>query len=142
MRKIKCLISISIVLALLNSCGGADAEKFVGTWSGQQTMSVPDLEMNQTDQTITNISKSGNNEQQIILTSQQDNSIFKATVDGDNLTYEKQSKTQTLEGETVTIEIEGSGVLNGNVIDESGTVTFYVKGQTFTGTWTGTMTKQ
>jgi len=47
-----------------------------------------------------------------------------------------------LNNQTVVIEMDGSGTLNGNVITESGTVTYSFGGQTYNGTWSGTMTKQ
>jgi len=133
------------IFTVLSSCKkdeDIDARlAFVGTWAGTQTIAIPSLSLSESFDLSFAISLSADDNKKILLTA--DGEILKATVSGSTYTYDKYSYTSDDgNGNTMTVEMQGSGTLAGNKINESGTVRIYYLGAEFPGTWSSTLTKQ
>ena len=98
------------------SCGSNDAEKFVGTWTGDIT--CPGEE----PQNISVVIALGAEDGDLILTVDNTPPSVNATADGDNITLET---TRDDEGDGDYTDISGSGSLNG---DGNLILTFDIKG--------------
>ncbi len=138
-------ISVLAIFTVLSSCKkdeDIDARlAFVGTWAGTQTIAIPSLSLSESFDLSFAISLSADDNKKILLTA--DGEILKATVSGSTYTYDKYSYTSDDgNGNTMTVEMQGSGTLAGNKINESGTVRIYYLGAEFPGTWSSTLTKQ
>jgi len=138
-------ISLLAIFTVLSSCKkdeDIDARlAFVGTWAGTQTIAIPSLSLSESFDLSFAISLSADDNKKILLTA--DGEILKATVSGSTYTYDKYSYTSDDgNGNTMTVEMQGSGTLAGNKINESGTVRIYYLGAEFPGTWSSTLTKQ
>ncbi|MDR2910050.1 MAG: hypothetical protein LBV47_01600 [Bacteroidales bacterium] len=143
MKHFNLFVVAVFMLAVWGSCKKDDTpaderEKFVGVWKGSSTMTIPSLEMNETVSGTQTIKKSTSNSRAIIF---DDN--MSAVVDGNSYIYDEYSETVSQDGVTMTMEMNGGGVISasGNTITESGTVTVYMLGQQFSGTWKCTFTK-
>ena len=138
-------ISILAIFTILSSCKNdedVDARlAFVGTWAGTQTLAIPSLTLSETFDVNFAISLSSDDNKKILLTS--DGEILKATVSGSTYTYDKYTYTSDDgSGNTMTVEMQGTGTISGNKINETGTVRIYYMGAEFPGTWSSTLTKQ
>jgi hypothetical protein len=138
-------ISILAIFAVLSSCKkdeDVDARlAFVGTWAGTQTLAIPSLTLSETFDVNFAISVSSDDSKKILLTS--DGEILKATVSGSTYTYDKYTyTTDDGSGNTMTVEMQGTGTISGNKINETGTVRLYYMGAEFPGTWSSSLTKQ
>jgi hypothetical protein len=142
MKNLNFLIG-SFLLITLISCSKEetdDRDKFVGNWKGTVTMIVPGMSINSSDASIQVVSKGTANPKQIIFSEAGESTT--ANVNGNGYTYDESIQTGTIEGETVSIKVNGTGSINGNVITESGTIKIYVLGQEFSGSWSSTLNKQ
>jgi hypothetical protein len=138
-------ISILAIFTVLSSCKkdeDVDARlAFVGTWAGTQTLAIPSLTLSETFDVNFAISVSSDDSKKILLTS--DGEILKATVSGSTYTYDKYTyTTDDGSGNTMTVEMQGTGTISGNKINETGTVRLYYMGAEFPGTWSSSLTKQ
>jgi hypothetical protein len=138
-------ISILAIFTVLSSCKkdeDVDARlAFVGTWAGTQTLAIPSLTLSETFDVNFAISVSSDDSEKILLTS--DGEILKATVNGSTYTYDKYTyTTDDGSGNTMTVEMQGTGTISGNKINETGTVRLYYMGAEFPGTWSSSLTKQ
>lgn len=116
-----------------------DRDQFVGTWKGTQTLSIPSLYYNETYSGTLIITKSSGDDSKILINS--DGEVMSATVSGKSYIYEEYSYTDYSGSSPITITQRGSGTINGNTITESGTLTFFIDGETYPGTWSTTLTK-
>ena len=138
------LISALTILTILSSCKKDEEDqrnKFVGTWAGSQTTVIPGLGVNDVSDYVQIMSLSSDNANKIIITV--GGEIQKAEVKGSLYNYDNYSyTTDDGSGNTMTMEMIGSGTLSGNKINETGTLKLYYMGQEFPGTWTGKLTRQ
>lgn len=148
MKTIRLLAILWLLTHAFTQCKKDDAsgsdqrDKFVGTWKGTSTMVIPDLMLNQSESVTYNISKSTVNSNQIIITSPGSSEQLKANVNGNVYTYDDFTYTETDQGMTVVITFKGGGSINGNLINEQGTLKLSVNGMTYNGTWSSTLNKQ
>ena len=84
------------------SCGSNDAEKFVGTWSGN-------LNCGGDSESLVMTVMLGASDDQVLLEFE-DTPMIKATVDGDDITLET---TSIPDGGDFSSELAGSGSING-----------------------------
>lgn len=139
------LITILALLAVISSCKKDETIDpriaFVGTWAGSQSISITSLGLSDQADYAQTVSLSADDPKRILITS--DGQIQKATVNGSTYTYDKYSYTSDDgSGNTMTIEMQGSGTISGNKIIETGTLKLYYLGAEYPGNWTGTITKQ
>jgi hypothetical protein len=138
------LFSLLAFVVLISSCKKDEEDarnKFLGTWSGTQTVSIPSLSLYDSQTYSQIVTVSSENANRIIVTS--DGVIQKATVNGSSYTYDKFTQTgDDGQGNTMSIDMDGTGIINGNTINESGSVTVYYLGQQYSGTWSGILTRQ
>lgn len=113
-------------------------DKFVGTWSGNQTVVIPDLSINSTDLVSELITKSSSSQNQIIIDGTQT-----ANVNSNSYTYNQFTEVinDPNVGDIVLI-INGTGTVNGSNIIESGVLYTIVQGVTYNGTWSSNLVKQ
>jgi len=139
----KLLLAVTLITAiLLTGCSkdeNDEREKFVGTYEATQTVSVPGLEMYENMSGTQEIRLSSDASR--IEIGSVGGPYHKARVSGNSYVYDKFSETENIDGVTITIEYTGSGVINGNVINETGTISVYLYGEKFDGTWSCTLAK-
>jgi hypothetical protein len=138
-------ISFLAIFTILSSCKKEEDVDprlaFVGSWAGTQTIAITSLGLSDSFNFNQTISLSADDNKKILLTS--DGEILKATVSGSSYTYDKYSYTSDDgSGNTMTIEMQGTGTISGNKINETGTVKLYYLGGEYPGTWSSTLTKQ
>jgi hypothetical protein len=106
---LKSIFGILCLSLIMMSCGSNDAEKFVGTWTGDVNCEGDISE----DESI--VFTLGAEDDELLLTIDSDTPQIKATANGDNVTLEK---TRDDEGDGDYIEISGSGSINsdGNLV--------------------------
>lgn len=145
----KKLIFVFAVLsiAVFNSCTKEEIDardKFVGTWQGTSTAIVSDLDLNNSNVNVMEITKKNNSSNEIeITTIGEDTTITQiATVNNNAYTYDQFTYSQNSNGITANITTNGGGSINGSVIQESGTLVFNMNGQAYNGTWSSIMNKQ
>jgi len=134
-----------ILLLVIGSSCKKDEEvdprdQFVGSYTVQSIVNVPTLGIVNSSTGTCTISKVSDGNR--IKITNIDGTTQYANVTGSNYVYEKYSETETIEGETATIEITGNGSISGNILTESGMITIYIIGESYTGIWSGTMVKQ
>jgi hypothetical protein len=115
-------------------------DQFIATYNSQMVVSIPSINFQDSHNgtsIFTKESASGR-----IKITYDDGTILYANVSGNSYVYEKYSQTQTIEGQTVSIEVTGAGTINGATINETGVYTMHALGQNFVGTWTCTHVKQ
>jgi hypothetical protein len=128
---------------MVASCSKDDEEdprdQFVGTYSATQIITISSLDYYEVFTGTVVITKS-QTPGKIVIT---DETVSTAMVSGRNYEYDKYSETSSYENSTITVELTGNGTLytNTNEIEESGSITYYMVGQTFSGTWTRALTK-
>jgi hypothetical protein len=112
-------------------------DKFVGSWSGNFSISIPNLSISESGQTVVSISKSGSNSSQIIVDGNS------ANVNGNSYSYNQFTETiNDPDLGDIVLLINGIGTLNGSNLNESGTVSTVIQGTTFNGTWSTSLVKQ
>ncbi len=143
--KTKILFTALILLGLTTVFSGCKKEstttdprdKFVGTYSGNLTLVIPDVSANNTSQSTFDISKNTSNSSQIYV----DGKV--ANVNDNSFTY--SNVTETVDDPnlgTVVMTLTGIGTLNGSSLTESGTATFVIQGTSYPGTWSRNSVKQ
>jgi len=153
MKKFNFLFGAMLLLAIVGSCKKDEAvderDKFVGTWKGTTTTSVPDLSINDTKPITLTISKNKINPKQLDITDGEDS--YTAIVNGNTYTYNDFTWTGTIELEdeegnpytvTASYKMTGTGSINGSSITESGTIRLFVVGEEYPGAWSRTLVKQ
>lgn len=142
MKKIT-LITL-LLIAMLSACKKDDntdaRDKYVGTWTGTNTVNIPLLNLNEQSEGNQTISKSSTNNQRLLVTSGTE--MMNANMSGESYVYETYTYTENSNGVTWVKVINGSGNLVGNTLTETGTVSISIMGETYTGTWVSSMTKQ
>lgn len=142
MKKIT-LITL-LLIAMLSGCkkeNTTDArDKYVGVWKGTHTVNIPLLNLNQQTEGNQTISKSSTNNQRLLVTSGTE--MMNANMSGESYVFETYTYSENSDGVTWVIVLNGSGNLVGNTLAESGTISISIMGETYTGTWVSSMTKQ
>ncbi len=138
-------IAALAIMTVLSSCKKDEEvdqrNAFIGTWAGSQTTLIPSLDMTDVTDYNQSITLSSEDVKKILITS--GGEIQKASVSGSTYTYDKYSyTTDDGAGNTMSIEMLGSGTISGNKIIETGTLKLYYLGATYPGTWSGSLTKQ
>lgn len=113
-------------------------DKFVGTWKGNQTINIPDLNVNNTDLVNEVFSKSSSSQNQIIIDGTQ-------TANVNNNSYTYNEFTQVVNDPSlgdIVIIVNGTGTANGSNITESGVLYTVIQGVTYNGTWSSNLVKQ
>lgn len=147
MRKLL-IIAIVAVVAMGGGCKKDKAadpvvdvrDKYVGVWKGNQTIIVTDLDINDQSEGTNTISKSSANTNRLLITNGTD--VMNANISGNTYVYEQWTVIDNSGGSTWTIIYNGSGTVSGNTLTESGTISISFDGETHTGTWSCSMTKQ
>jgi hypothetical protein len=113
-------------------------EKFLGKYTGTISVSIPTLIPTPLTQAYEpTITKSTTNPNEILIDGNA------ATVVGNTYIYDEFTETGDVpQLGTAVATFNGSGVLNGNSLSESGTVKVIIQGMTYNGTWTSTAVKQ
>jgi hypothetical protein len=146
LRGIASFIGGFILVSLIISCTKEtidDRDKFIGTWTGTVNSIIPALSSNTNNATSMVIAKGTGNAKQITLSNAGTNTTaFTANVNGNKYTYDEYTASATDQGITVTAKFNGTGTLIGNTLTESGTIIYTISGQTISGTWSSTLTKQ
>ena len=140
----KLVLVLAVLAVMVSSCGKDEEtdnrEQFVGTFTVTQTVTIPGLSyVDNTTGTYT-IKKHSTDSKRIIL-NDGDMDIM-ASVDGNTYTYDKFSVTFNDGANTGTEEVTGEGVINGNKINESGTITVSYGGTSYGGTWSSVCNRQ
>jgi len=134
-----------VSIALFSSCAKEEIDerdKFCGDWKGTYVMSAPSVDYYETvTEEFTIQKKSGSNNEIEILQGEGSPNIT-ATVNGNSFTYNEYTVTESVEGETVTLVINGGAQINGSVMNETGIFTLHIFGESYSGTWSSTMNKQ
>lgn len=137
MKKIKNLFFVMLIMVvLIASCTKEetdDRDKFIGTWKGTVNLIIPGIGNSSSSSTY--IITKGTNLRQIIFTESEGTST--ANVNGNEFNYDETTQSETIEGQTYFVKIDGSGYINGDVIKESGIFTIYLLGLEYPGTWSG-----
>jgi hypothetical protein len=128
---LKSIFGILCLSLIMMSCGSNDAEKFVGTWIGEVNC-MGDVNL------VTMVIVLGADDNEVLVTIDEDATQVKATVNGDNFTLDTIRED---EGDGDYADIDGTGSINseGNLI-----VAFDLKGYedgvlVAEGTCTGTL---
>ena len=135
-------------LTILFSCNKASTttdprNQFVGTWKGTENFTISSL-LDSSFSTTKVITKSTTDSSQIIIVDSADVAAPQtATVNGNSYTYKNFTETTTMQGKIVTINLGGSGIINGNKLTESGTISTVVPGTSLSlgGTWSSSLSK-
>jgi len=145
MKNFKFIICALLLVSSTISCNknaNDDRNQFIGTWTGTINSVVPGLGSNTTKPETLIITKGNNKNNQIILTQTGGTGVPTANVSGNTYTYVEYTSSSTSQNITVSMTIDGTGTLNGNIINESGTLTYVISGQSYPGTWTSALVKQ
>jgi len=144
MKNYKIIICAFLLVSSTISCNkkaNDERNQFIGTWTGTINSVVPGLDSNTTKAESLIITK-GNKNNQILLSQTGSTIIPTANVSGNTYTYVEYTSSSTSQNITVSMTIDGTGTLNGNIINESGTLTYVISGQSYPGTWTSILVKQ
>lgn len=136
----KILFVLMVSLAVFQSCEKKEKDprdKYVGTWRGLYTVKLDALGVNESDSVVVTIKKDTSNVNQILIDDQE------AVVNGDTYTYKEISEAEIdpVLGPLI-ITVNGSGILNGTSITESGTIKVKTAGLNLTGTWSQNLKKK
>ena len=145
MKNFKMFLGTLLLVSLFISCKKEATDnrpQFVGTWNGTNSMIVSGLNSNTSNAVSITIAEGTGNSNQIILTQTGSTVARTAVVNGNSYKYDEYTGTTSLGDLTISMKINGTGTLNGNVISESGTVTITVAGVDYPGTWSSTLNKQ
>lgn len=138
------LIALVLISLVFTSCKKDDEtdprDQFIGSYSTTMVINVSGIDYYDTYTGTNEISKSS--ESGRIIITDDNGTEFYAKVTGNNYVYDKFTNTISLDGETFTEELTGTGTINGNIINESGVYKLYYQGEEFTGTWTCTLIKK
>jgi hypothetical protein len=112
-------------------------DKYVGTWSGLYTVKVDALSVNESDSVTVIIEKDTANINQILIDDQV------AIVNGDTYTYKEvtEAEIDPILGPLI-VTLNGSGILSGTSITETGTIIIKTAGLNLTGNWSQTLKKK
>jgi len=141
----KKLIFISvIVLAFLTGCKKEDEtdprDQFVGKFTVTQTISIPGIDYTDILSGTYTITKHSTDTKRIII-NDGDMDII-ATVEGNTYSYDKFTIVFNDGTDSGSEEVTGEGVINGNKINETGTVLLSMYGESYAGTWTAVCNRQ
>lgn len=114
-------------------------DQFIGNYTTNELFSLPDLNIYDSYSGTCIISKSAEADK-IVITSE-DGTTMTAKVSGNAYVYDKYIDSVTENGITMITEVTGSGTINGIIIQEAGIYKISANGETYTGTWSNTMTK-
>jgi hypothetical protein len=145
MKKLKLILGTFLLLATLSiSCKKESTDtrpQFVGTWTGTVSMIVPGLNPSNKAESLTITTGTGNSNQ-LVITQVGSTVAMTAVTNGNTYKYDEYTQSASLGDVTVSMKFNGTGTLNGNVLSESGTVTFTMSGVSYPGTWSSTLNKQ
>lgn len=112
-------------------------DKYVGTWRGLYTVKVDALSVNESDSVTVIIEKDTANINQILIDDQV------AIVNGDTYTYKEvtEAEIDPILGPLI-VTLNGSGILSGTSITETGTIIIKTAGLNLTGNWSQTLKKK
>jgi hypothetical protein len=140
----KVLFALAVLAVIVSSCGKDETtdprDQFVGTFTVTQTVSIPGLSYTDNTTGTYTIKKHSTDSKRIILN---DGSMdIMASVDGNTYSYDKFTVTFNDGTNTGTEEVTGEGVMNGNKINETGTINLSYGGKTYGGTWYSVCNRQ
>jgi hypothetical protein len=145
MKNLKLFFAAALIVTLITSCkkdSTDDRAQFLGTWSGNINLIIPDLSTNASKAEILTITAGTASASQIILT-QTGSTVFPTgNVNGNTYTYNEYTSTAVSNGITITSKFNGTGTITGNTITESGTIVYTIGTLVYQGTWSSSLTKQ
>lgn len=138
--KLRHLASFMLISIILFGCK-KDTYKdprdaFVGKWKGTVTVIIPSIG-NNSQVTTTYIDKSSTEASYIVFDNKN-----KAQVVGNECTLIPYTEYYTIDGVNSAVVFNGSGVLSGNNLNISGSVSVSLYGVWYDGTWTGNYVRQ
>jgi hypothetical protein len=146
MKTLRILIFVTTTL-LIYSCAKEEVkqdyrDRFCGTWTGTFSYDVPDIPgYSGTKSQSANIMK-GMNENELLIESFGLSYYTIARLDKMTFTYSPFDVCSNQCGVTEGIQYAGKGTLSGNQINENGTMSVYINGTEFKGTWAEQLYKQ
>ncbi len=145
MKNLSTFLVALLCVTLFNSCKKEATDtrpQFIGTWNGTNSMIVSALNSNSSNAVSITIADGTGNSNQIVLSQAGSTVARTAVVNGNSYKYDEYSGTTSLGDLSISMKLNGTGTLNGNVISESGTVVITVAGVDYSGTWSSTLNKQ
>lgn len=117
-------------------------DKYIGTWSGYNTLNMPDLGIVNQVTAVTFTFQPGAADDKLKITNTANGKIYTATVTGNTYTYDAYTYTDNSAGFPIIWHQNGYGTLSGSTISEFGDVLYTFDTAEYTATWSQTLNKQ
>ena len=140
MKKIKTLTVLIFLLLLVFVACKKDKvvdrrPDFLGTWTGTLSQRFPYLGSVVIDSTVQIISVIATTTDKILIEGLNGSNPPSAVVDGNTFVLEEWGGYQTVNNQTLTLKIRGSGFIENDIINESGNIVYSIGSEMLSGVW-------
>ena len=108
---------------------------FLGTWTGTLSQRFPYLGSVVIDSTVQIISVIATTTDKILIEGLNGSNPPSAVVDGNTFVLEEWGGYQTVNNQTLTLKIRGSGFIENDIINESGNIVYSIGSEMLSGVW-------